>query len=57
MRESRKRDGLALGIASNEVQRFGINLEKRTRLIKAGAHFIIPDFSQLKNLENLIFPK
>jgi rfaE bifunctional protein kinase chain/domain len=57
MRESRKRDGLALGIASNEVQRFGINLEKRTRLIKAGAHFIIPDFSQLKHLEKLLFVK
>lgn len=57
MRESRKREGLALGVASNEVQRFGINLEKRARLIKAGAHFIIPDFSQLKNIENLIFPK
>lgn len=56
MRESRKRDGFALGIASDEVQRFGINLEKRTRLIKAGAQFIVPDFSQLKNLENLIFP-
>ncbi|OHB60103.1 MAG: carbohydrate kinase [Planctomycetes bacterium GWF2_42_9] len=57
MRESRKRDGLALGIASNEVQRFGINLEKRTRLIKAGANFIIPDFSQLKHIEKLLFVK
>lgn len=57
MRESRKRDGLALGIASNEVQRFGINLEKRTRLIKAGAHFIVPDFSQLRHIEKLLFTK
>ncbi len=57
MRESRKRDGIALGIASNEVQRFGLNLEKRTRLVKAGAHFIIPDFSQLNQIEKFLFAK
>jgi bifunctional ADP-heptose synthase (sugar kinase/adenylyltransferase)/phosphoglycolate phosphatase-like HAD superfamily hydrolase len=46
LRESRKRDGFAIGIASDEVQRYGLNPEKRTRLIKAGAHIIMPDFSQ-----------
>jgi len=55
MRESRKRDGLALGVASDEVRRYGLNNDKRTRLIKAGAHFIIPDFSQLKTMERLLF--
>ncbi|MHB9071380.1 MAG: PfkB family carbohydrate kinase [Sedimentisphaerales bacterium] len=55
MRESRKRDGLALGIASDEVRRYGINYDKRTRLIKAGAHFLVPDFSQMKALESLLF--
>jgi len=55
MRESRKRDGLALGIASDEVRRYGLNYDKRTRLIRAGAHFIIPDFSQMKALKNLLF--
>jgi rfaE bifunctional protein kinase chain/domain len=56
MRESRKRDGLALGIASDEVRRYGLCAEKRSRLIKAGAHFIVPDFSQADHLMHLLFP-
>lgn len=56
MRESRKREGLALGVASDEVRRFGLNAEKRARLIKAGSHFIIPDFSQIEKLSALLFP-
>ncbi|OHB56300.1 MAG: carbohydrate kinase [Planctomycetes bacterium GWF2_42_9] len=55
MRESRKREGIALGIASDEVRRYGYSLEKRTRLIKAGAHIIIPDFSQLDQIAKLLF--
>jgi phosphoglycolate phosphatase-like HAD superfamily hydrolase len=46
IRESRKRGGLAVGIASDEVRRFGLNTAKRRRLIRAGADLIIPDFSQ-----------
>ena len=46
MRECRKREGIAIGVASDEIRRHGLNIEKRTRLIKAGAHVIIPDFSQ-----------
>jgi len=55
LRESRKRDGLAIGIASDEVRRYGLNLEKRTRLIKAGAHLVVPDFSQREELLKLLF--
>ena len=50
IREARKRDGLAVGIASDEVRRHGLNPDKRTRLIKAGAHLIIPDFSDRASL-------
>ena len=50
MRECRKRDGIAVGIASDEVRRHGLNVEKRARLVKAGAHVIIPDFSQCRKL-------
>jgi phosphoglycolate phosphatase-like HAD superfamily hydrolase len=57
LRESRKNSGFAIGIASNEVQRFGLNPEKRTRLIKAGANIIIPDFSQAAKLTGLLFNK
>ena len=46
MRETVKRGSYAVGIASDEVRRFGMNYEKRTRLICSGAKAIIPDFSQ-----------
>jgi phosphoglycolate phosphatase-like HAD superfamily hydrolase len=46
IRETRKRNGVTIGIASNELRRYGLNEHKRTRLIKAGADIIIPDFSQ-----------
>ncbi len=50
MRETRKSGGLSIGVASDEVRGFGWNLPKRSRLIKAGANLIIPDFSQLPSL-------
>ncbi len=46
IREINKREGLAVGVASDEVRRFGLNPKKRSRLIRAGADIIIPDFSQ-----------
>ena len=54
IRESRRRDGIAIGIASDEIRRHGLNMEKRTRLIKAGAHIIVPDFSQPDELSALL---
>jgi rfaE bifunctional protein kinase chain/domain len=53
IRETQKRGGIAIGVASNELKRFGLNEKKRTRLIKAGADIIIPDFSQNVQLLNL----
>jgi len=44
IRECRKRDGIAVGIATDEIRRHGLNPEKRTRLVKAGAHIVVPDF-------------
>ncbi len=44
--ETVKAGGFPVGIASDEVRRYGLNREKRTRLIKAGADVIIPDYSQ-----------
>jgi len=57
LRESRKRDGLAVGIASDEIRRHGLNIEKRTRLVKAGANIITPDYSQCQKLLELLFPQ
>ncbi len=50
IRETCKRGGRAVGIASDEIRRFGLNAAKRTRLIKAGAHLIIPDYSEMEQL-------
>ena len=50
MRETRKRGGLSIGVASDEVRRFGWNICKRSRLIRAGANLIIPDFRPLATI-------
>jgi rfaE bifunctional protein kinase chain/domain len=50
MCETRKRGGVAVGVASDEVRRFGLSSVKRTRLIRAGADLVIPDFTQLDSL-------
>jgi len=57
LRECRKRAGLAIGVASDEIRRHGLNPEKRARLIKAGAHLIVPDFSPTPELLSLLFGK
>jgi len=46
IREVHKNGGVSIGVAGDEKVRFGLNPEKRARLIKAGADFIIPDFTQ-----------
>ncbi len=55
IREARRVGALAIGVASDERKRFGLNQKKRERLIKAGAHFIIPDFSQQEKFFKYIF--
>jgi phosphoglycolate phosphatase len=42
--------GIAVGVASDEVNRQGINEWKRKRLIEAGADLIIPDFREHERL-------
>lgn len=46
IRETQRRGGISIGIASNELRRFGLNAAKRKRLIRAGADLIVPDFTQ-----------
>ena len=57
IQETRKRNGLAVGVASDEVRRYGLNQGKRSRLIQAGADLIVADFSQTATLLELLFPK
>jgi len=56
IRETKKHNGIAIGVASDEVRRFGLNPEKRKRLIEAGADLIIPDYSQAEKLLSYLFP-
>jgi hypothetical protein len=39
-----------VGVASDEVRRFGLNPAKRSRLIRAGAQAVVADFSRLGDL-------
>lgn len=48
IRETHKRGGYAVGLASHEIRRYGLDLKKRARLIKAGADIILPDYSQME---------
>lgn len=54
IRETKKRGGFAVGVASDEARRSGWNWSKRARLIKAGADLVIPDFSRWRTLLELL---
>ena len=51
----REAGGFAVGVASNEAQRSGIDAWKRERLICAGAQIIIPDYRDIASLEHALF--
>jgi phosphoglycolate phosphatase-like HAD superfamily hydrolase len=53
--DSKSVGGIAVGVATNEADRCGVDEWKRGRLILAGADFIIPDFTCAEPLENLLF--
>ncbi|MDD5705725.1 MAG: PfkB family carbohydrate kinase [Kiritimatiellae bacterium] len=46
IRETHKAGGYTVGVASDEVRRFGLDPGKRARLVRAGADLLVPDFSQ-----------
>lgn len=50
IQEARERGTIAIGVASQEVTRNGIDEWKRKRLIEAGADLIIPDFREQAHL-------
>lgn len=51
----REAGGFAVGVASNEATRKGIDQWKRDRLIQAGANIIIADYRDLAGLESFLF--
>src|SRR5258706_86953 len=48
--------GLAIGVASNEAERRGVDQQKRALLIAAGADVIIPDFSAPDDVLAYLWP-
>ena len=48
--ETKRMGGIAVGVASDEVHRQGINDWKRNRLVEAGADIIVPDFREQQQL-------
>jgi phosphoglycolate phosphatase-like HAD superfamily hydrolase len=56
MEYARAAGGLAIGVASTEDERAGIDSRKRSLLIAAGADVIIPDFSQPAELLAYLWP-
>jgi len=48
--EVKRAGGIAVGVASDEKHRTGINEWKRNRLIQAGADIIVPDYRDLGTL-------
>lgn len=53
--ETKKVGGIAVGVASDEVNRQGINEWKRARLIQAGADLIVADFREQDRLIAYLF--
>jgi phosphoglycolate phosphatase len=52
--EVKRVGGLAIGVASNENTRTGINAWKRNRLVQAGADVIVGDYQRLDELRSLL---
>jgi len=55
IRNAKSKNAIALGVASDEVKRHGLNPRKRKRLVKAGADIIIPDFTKNNELIKFLF--
>jgi phosphoglycolate phosphatase len=47
--------GIAVGVATNEAKRRGVDEWKRRRLIAAGADLVVPDFGQYQQLVTYLF--
>jgi len=57
IRNAKSRGAIALGVATDEVKRCGLNSRKRKRLINAGADLIIPDFTRYEEIIAFLFEK
>jgi len=55
IRNAKSRGAIAVGVATDEVRRHGLNPHKRTRLVNAGADLIVPDFTRNEDLVKFLF--
>lgn len=55
IKEAKNANAIAVGVASNEVQRAGLDERKRKLLIEAGADLIVPDFREHQELVAYLF--
>ncbi len=53
--EVRKAGGVAVAVASDEVNRRGVNAWKRDRLVRAGADVVVPEYRQAERLLRWLF--
>jgi phosphoglycolate phosphatase-like HAD superfamily hydrolase len=53
--EAKPLGGIAIGVASSEARRTGLDMGKRDLLIRAGADIIVPDFREHRALLALLF--
>ena len=54
IREGVRAGALTVGVAADEVRRYGRDDTKRARLVRAGADLIVPDFSAVEPLTKLL---
>ncbi|MBN2088760.1 HAD hydrolase-like protein [candidate division KSB1 bacterium] len=52
---AREFGGIAIGVYTNEGNQYNMNKRKRERLINAGSHIIMPDFTHYRELVNYLF--
>jgi phosphoglycolate phosphatase-like HAD superfamily hydrolase len=55
LRNVKDAGGIALGVCSNEKTGCGWDMHKRTRLLKAGADILVPDFNEAEKLVAYLF--
>jgi hypothetical protein len=53
--EVKRVGGVAVAVASDEVNRRGVNTWKRDRLVRAGADMVIPEYRQHEELLRFLF--
>ncbi len=56
IRNARDNGCVSIGVASDEIEGYGWNMEKYPRLVNAGADIMVPDFSDAAALIDYLFP-